>query len=171
MSQRTYEPELLIGAVVLFLLAGLVAYLQFGDLLEQVRGAFFYQPVKAVILKSQQEPTLAEGASGKQIGVARITYRYLVNGQSYQTDRVAFSRPKTPQDVAMLVKFYEEGSEVTAYYDPDNPATAILDRAYPNMAQALWSLVFIFALPVILLVIGWPRRRREGHEPSPEPQE
>lgn len=87
--------------------------------------------------------------------LAKVFFTYEVNGNSYESDRVNFdygmrtSNVRKPQSV---VEQYPTGSDVTVYYDPENPQQSVLEkRVNGTFATILVSAVFI-AIGVVLAV-------------------
>lgn len=77
-----------------------------------------------------------------------LRYRYEVTGQTYVGFRVAFSgygagRPAMEQ----LIQPYPAGASVTVYYDPRNPASAVLD----NTARSDWVFWLLFGVGFLVL--------------------
>jgi len=87
--------------------------------------------------------------------LAKVFFTYEVNGNSYESDRVNFdygmrtSNVRKPQSV---VEQYPTGSDVTVYYDPENPHQSVLEkRVNGTFTTILVSAVFI-AIGVVLAV-------------------
>ena len=61
--------------------------------------------------------------------VAKIVYRYKVNGKKYTSNIIAFSKfdLKMPNDPTSLVLRYSKGKKVTVYYNPDDLSEAVLE--------------------------------------------
>jgi hypothetical protein len=61
-----------------------------------------------------------------------IVYSYVVNGQSYQSQRVKageqFLNVRVAGQAQATVARYPIGASVTVYYDPSNPAESALER-------------------------------------------
>jgi hypothetical protein len=60
-----------------------------------------------------------------------VIYSYQVNGRPYQADRVRAAddtgRIRVTNDASSTLDRYPVGSNVTVYYDPDDPANAALE--------------------------------------------
>lgn len=87
--------------------------------------------------------------------LAKVFFTYEVNGNSYESDRVNFdygmrtSNVRKPQSV---VEQYPTGSDVTVYYDPEDPQQSVLEkRVNGTFTTILVSAVFI-AIGVVLAV-------------------
>lgn len=77
-----------------------------------------------------------------------LRYHYEVGGQIYVGFRATFSGygvSRTAMDA--VVKPYDQGSMVRVYYNPRNPASAVLD----NTAQPDWLYWFMFGVGFFIL--------------------
>jgi hypothetical protein len=60
---------------------------------------------------------------------AAVVYQYTVDGKEFSSSEMSFGPQQTYSFLAKkLANQYEEGQEVTVYYDPANPKTAVLRR-------------------------------------------
>lgn len=72
-----------------------------------------------------------------------LRYQYAVDGRSYVGFRVAFSGYGiSRQSMARLVQPYSLGQQVRVFYDPGNPASAVLD----NRGHSDWGYWLLFGL-------------------------
>lgn len=72
-----------------------------------------------------------------------ITYRYMADGKSYTSDRAAFVYSSSSDKAQAFIRRFPNGAQVTAYYDPADPAEAILVR---EGYGTLWLFVGFGAL-------------------------
>lgn len=84
----------------------------------------------------------------------RIKYDYAVGGHSYVGHHISWraaggssSADPTPQELA---EKYPPGSAVTVFYDPNYPATAVLEPR--NMQNAIFAAAFMVAFGFFGLV-------------------
>jgi hypothetical protein len=63
-------------------------------------------------------------------------YAYQVEGQSYQSQRIYFGGEVGGSAMTGVIKKYPVGAQVPVYYNPQNPAEAVLERSMP-MAKLL----------------------------------
>jgi hypothetical protein len=73
---------------------------------------------------------------------SRVIYSFTVNGQTYGGDRVAFganAASTLPRLISGAAGRYPAGSHVTVYYNPDNPAEAVLERRASGL-MIVWVL-------------------------------
>lgn len=84
-----------------------------------------------------------------------MRYKYTVSGQQYQSGALGFGQMVLSDYDAAAQKAaqYPVGSMVQVYYNPENPADAVLERTAPAnwelgcsiMAGALISSYFIYS--------------------------
>jgi hypothetical protein len=77
---------------------------------------------------------------------SKIVYSYSVAGQPYSADRVAFGAVVTsslPSLISGRTQRYPEQGRVDVYYDPANPASAVLERRVGGM-WILWASAALF---------------------------
>jgi hypothetical protein len=65
-----------------------------------------------------------------------VMYVYQVEGQTYQSQRIYFGGVVGGSVMTGVIKKYPVGAQVPVYYDPQNPADAVLERSIP-MAKFL----------------------------------
>ncbi len=90
----------------------------------------------------------------------RVKYDYAVGGHSYVGHRVSWRAAggsSTADPTAQeLAEKYPPGSAVTIFYDPNHPASAVLEPR--NMQNAIFAAVFMFAFGsfgLIFLGLAW----------------
>ena len=62
---------------------------------------------------------------------ARVVYQYAVDGELYASQQVSFGIVKSyagQNGASKALQAYPVGKEVTVYYDPADPAEAVLER-------------------------------------------
>jgi len=82
----------------------------------------------------------------------KIVTRYVVNGRTYHTREIRFNQSsfwRTDTTYAYeVIEKLAPGTKVDVYYDPDDPAVAVLDKS------ADWFTYFMLALGAILVLCG-----------------
>ena len=80
---------------------------------------------------------------------AKVTYAYSVQGRSYENARVGFGDYGTGDtaDAEEIVAKYPQSSTVTVFYNPNNPAEALLE---PGLTTGAWLYIMI-GLPFVLV--------------------
>ncbi len=58
-----------------------------------------------------------------------VLYRYAVDGRQYEARRIAF-RQVAGDETAPMLRRYRVGKEVTVYFDPEDPETAVLEVGF-----------------------------------------
>jgi hypothetical protein len=76
------------------------------------------------------------GNRGGRTPYPRVTYTYQVEGKPYQSQRIYFGGVIGGSLMTGVVKKYPAGAQAPVYYNPENPADAVLERSIP-MAKLL----------------------------------
>jgi uncharacterized membrane protein len=79
-----------------------------------------------------------------------VVYDYEVRGQRYQSSRIGFSEIGTgwAGPAQQKIARYPAGGTVQVYYNPLNPADAVLERSAPGN-PFLWIIVIVLAASLI----------------------
>jgi hypothetical protein len=91
----------------------------------------------------------------------RIKYDYAVGGHRYVGHRVWWTvgRSTADPDLQELAEKYPPGREVTVYYDPAHPATAVLEpSSLRNAAMSTLFTVAFGAFGIVFLAVGLAHR-------------
>lgn len=88
-----------------------------------------------------------------------ISYRYLVNGSEYISDRVVFGEigNRTPSREREIVRGYPTGGEVRVYYQPRNPAVSTLNKGLSSGGGFVFLLGSVFLIGGVLMTILLPK--------------
>ncbi len=93
---------------------------------------------------------------------ADVQFKYVVNDRWYTADTVNFGEygSGNRSRAEKIVARYPPGSQVTVYYNPDNPGTAVLEPGvtWGSYFGFLMSLAFLIA-PALML-FSFIRKRR-----------
>lgn len=148
-----------IGA--LFIVAGLLALLFGGlDYLESRRMAD-WPATPGTVRGSEIYTAEFRGRGIRYAPAVRITYTYRAGDSVFRGDRVGIETVPTEANTAegqRLLDEYPVGAAVTVYYDPDDPATAVLERDPPK--TAFTAAGRLFALGAVTLALRWLWRKR-----------
>ena len=88
-------------------------------------------------------------------GDAKVQYEYVVNGNTYENDRIWYAIRTNTRPIKQLADGLHPGSPVTVYYDPGNPARSVLLTGHdPNN----WSLLVLSLLGPVGGWMLWNRR-------------
>ena len=120
----------LAGALALWVVASHLAMVWKRRTME-ARSAAWPSVTGRVIASSASEFTDADGNSTCS---PHVWYEYVVGGVHYMGDRLRFGVTDLPDVSREAVQnyvdtLYPAGADVTVYYDPDKPDSAVLDRA------------------------------------------
>lgn len=96
------------------------------------------------VIWAQVESEMSE--DGK-VFFPKILYRYKVNGQRYDGDRIYFgdvNRSEDSIEAEIILEKRRPDDEVTVFYDPSNPRRAVLERGTgPSVNRYMrWGLAF-----------------------------
>lgn len=98
----------------------------------------------------------AIGSRRRRLFRPEVCYRYVVDHAQYQGSRISFGarvRASFDRVARRRIAPYQEGSKVVVYYNPDNPAEAVLEpRAYG--IAVVWAMAAVFAVAGLWLALG-----------------
>lgn len=119
----------------------------------EARASAHWLAVPAVVLSAKIETShhssSASGSGGTRY-TPRISYRYTVNGQDYTGDRAAFIYESSGREARQFLARFPAGSRTIAYYNPQDPARAVLVREGQGK---LWLFVAFGSL--FAAIGGW----------------
>jgi hypothetical protein len=80
--------------------------------------------------------------------VADVSYRYSADGREFTNDRIQLGAAirGTVTELETVINRYPVGATVDVYYDPDSPASAVLERAVPSSSRVLLGIGGLFGL-------------------------
>jgi uncharacterized protein DUF3592 len=81
----------------------------------------------------------------------KVVYEYMANGQRFQSSQIAFGSEVgygNYNRVLQKVASYPINSMVQVYYNPGNPAEAVLEKTAPS------SKIFLFVAVLILVILA-----------------
>jgi hypothetical protein len=155
-----HATNVLVAIGVTLLAAGLLALAAAAGDYARARAAADWPSVPGVVSTSEATTTRLMGRGISLVPWANIAYSYEVGGQTYTSGQITL-RPPVPdaggKTAASLLSAYPLGAEVTVYYDPSDPATAVLERERP--AEALRSGLILLGAAAVVLLIAWAMRR------------
>jgi hypothetical protein len=145
----------------LWIFIGLVA-LSFGGVQAIEAGRMAKWPAAPGRVVASESVTTAFRGLGLRYALAvRIVYEYEVGGTAYTGERVGVETQPVETDSAegqRRLRNYPVGAEVTVYYDPDDPAAAVLERDRPGSAFAAGAALIGVGLAVA--AARWLLRKR-----------
>ena len=72
-----------------------------------------------------------------------VQYSYQVNGQAYQSSKLAPGPEMGGTGAQKVVARYPSGAQVLVFYNPQNPSEAVLERKAPAQ-WLMWLLLVVF---------------------------
>ncbi len=95
----------------------------------------------------------------QELSSATVRYAYRVGDREYQSTRLYVGRPvfySNPRVAASLVTKYPANAQVSVYYNPANPAEAVLEPSnFANANLALGVAVGFGGLGLLALFLLW----------------
>lgn len=90
-----------------------------------------------------------------------IVYHYTVNGRGYEGTRYFFTGSGWVDYAAAksAIDRFPVNSTVEAYYDPKDPAEAVLDRKEPD-PESLWFIVPFWVFGLLVVIVGLLGKRK-----------
>ncbi|MGJ8656430.1 MAG: DUF3592 domain-containing protein [Akkermansiaceae bacterium] len=148
-----------------FLMAGL-AMLGFGiSNMITAKESESWPSVKGVVLTSKV--SVNSDSDGTTYG-ADVTYKYVVDKQRYEGDRVAFGEVSTSSRnrAQKIVKRYRKGKKVAIFYDPNEPEVSVLEKGVSGGSWLLPGMgVLFFFVPLGILIFTERAHRKEQKQP------
>ncbi len=118
---------------------GLFAAYKVADELPQAMASTEWPTVEGTVTKAH----IRKSRKSRRL---RMRYTYDVDGQTYESGKIAFMGRVLAGNVAERRKRYSAGTEVTVYYNPDNPAIAVLEpgaRTVSFLGAGVIALLFL----------------------------
>ena len=147
------DPAVVLGvAGVLALLGGGFLFLGMRSL-NAARASRLWPSTSGKVTSSQ---LMAGGTRSRPWYKAQVAYMFSVNGQSYTSEKLFFgdSRSNSSGKQQALVDRYREGADVEVFYNPQQPAQAVLERrtgATNTIYLILGPGLLILALFVVIM--------------------
>jgi hypothetical protein len=118
-------------------------------------GKIIRSKVKGVRVASFSRHRSADG--GRTAFMPDIMYLYCTNGESFESGQLFLGQSTVGNfDYASdLIGQYPEGSEVTVYYNPEEPETALLDRNKDTeISSKLFSGMIFVMIGLVMLIVS-----------------
>jgi hypothetical protein len=118
----------------------------------RARASEAWPTVPGVVETSKVEQRLTKSGIFYKLA---LSYRYDVDGNGYEGDTAQFGpRRVTAQElIEELAQKYPAGQKVTVHYDPDDPATAVLETSDEMARQNQWQIWFFLAAPLGISIV------------------
>jgi multisubunit Na+/H+ antiporter MnhB subunit len=146
-------------------LGGFFVYMGMSTMHEQVQLHDVAITVPATILSSdvRRSTTKTEPGTGSTTSsyLADIEFIYEYEGKTRTSDKVwPVEESGSAAAMRAVVERYPEGSQVSVFVDPDDPAVAFLEKRWsqmPYVAVTIGCLPVVFMTALGVLVVGWRR--------------
>ena len=126
--------------------------------------SFNWVQTEGEILQSDVE--VVNQADGTRYYHAGASYRYVANGETHTGERLFFGQWDGPVrgDAQQIVDRYPPGQAITVYYNPADPAQAVVERRVGRGPWLALPLALLFAVGTvgIPLYVLLRRLRRTG---------
>ena len=88
-----------------------------------------------------------------------VQYSYQVGGQAYQSYKLAPGPEVGGSGARKVIAKYQAGAQVMVFYDPRNPAEAVLERKAPAQ-WLMWLILAIFDVTLcgVIPILWWTMR-------------
>lgn len=162
---------IVMGTVMFFVLAvpGVLMILFSIRVLRARRKMLAWQQTGGTVLSAAiQEEKRSTGRMGFLLDIRRITvyvpvitYAYQVGNRDYQSARLKYDwhgnwAVQSEGQAQSVLNAYPVGKQVTVFYDPTNPAQAVLERdqSATGMLAVRWVGVAFLAAAAVILALG-----------------
>ncbi len=146
----------LIIFVLTFLVLGVVIFRGGLRILHRSQASINWPTVQGEVIRSEVRGDRDRNHEDS-LPWADIQVRYVVHGQSYESNQERFEEGTNMniQTVRVLVNRYPVGQPATVYYNPDNPQEALLDPGVRGSSYTLLLIsMFVFGvIPIIARAI------------------
>lgn len=158
---------------LMLLIAGfMVTYLLGLPLIEQAKASENWPTTKGVVLQSVVASPRSNTSSDSSYE-AVVAYRYQVEGQDYECGTVRLGIDIATSDRGLAqntVQKYPVDKQVLVFYDPKNPAAAVLEPGVFKNTKFFFELGWLLMGPGALLaglpVVWWLIKRAKGSDES-----
>jgi hypothetical protein len=83
------------------------------------------------------------GSKGGTVYYPVVHYQYRVHAMNYESRKIMPGMEWGGSGAPAIIAKYPTGSTVTVYYNPENPAEALLERNAPSYTIWLWAALII----------------------------
>lgn len=114
-------------------------------------------PGKIVSSELDVQTTTDEDGYQTTTYIANIVFEYQVNKTSFKCDCINFDygmRTSNRRKQQYIVEQYPAGSQVTVYYDPDEPGQAVLEKRVNGVFTTIMVSAVFILIGVIVVVMS-----------------
>ena len=142
---------------IAFLLGGGAIMLLMGKpMLDQAHASKTWPTVEGTVTESRVETIKPQDRNDGPTYQAVVSFDYEVQKTSYNSSRIWFGGEISTNDQAEMQNIasqYVEGQKTTVYYDPQNPAEAVLQPGAFFSTYLLMIFGAVFAVPGIIMLL------------------
>lgn len=86
----------------------------------------------------------------------KVEYTYTIMGTPYEGKRLCFGTPRlTYKKATEKLSLYPPGGKIVAYYNPDKPTEAVLEREAPGVGGILFGGILLLLFGIGLAVFPY----------------
>jgi hypothetical protein len=135
-----------VGAGILYYARGVARKMQQSLSWPSARGEIAH----SAVFREMQDSSSSSGPTYK----ADVAYRYQVKGRDFSSEQITLADySSTTGRAQAIVNRYPHGAAVTVYYNPANPAEAVLERGASGGLNLLYLIGGLFALGGMFFLI------------------
>jgi len=145
----------------------------------EVRAVSRWLPTPGKIISSRVEAReVTSSGSGSDSSTSTeirnfpaITFQYKVGGKSFQSSHYSVQENLGNFEVPETLARFPKGAAVTVFYDPSNPAKAVIERTMPEGAfkfMATLSVGLVVGALVLVFSVGGALEAIGPHLPKPQ---
>ncbi len=144
----TLTTLLVVGAIGFsFLLVNVILLISIFATQRKASAARNWPSVVGTVVESSLETRRSSNNRG-WVNYPRVVYTYDVSGQPYVSNRFSPGMEVGGMSAPGVIAKYPVGSQVKAYYNPQNPSEAVLEINTPASVKILW---FVLAMVNLML--------------------
>lgn len=158
MEQKSQRLARRSAAVFIFLLA-IVLFQDRLTIMRHGLDSYQWPAVIGEVIDAEARPS--DGGRGAGTWSVRVHYRYIVDGQTYTSSRIRFTRffhVRSQEEVEMALVRFQLGQPITVFHHPRRPWISVLE---PGSDRSSWLGLLLSALLAVVAVVFWlvPTRR------------
>jgi hypothetical protein len=133
---------ILLGGMALLAVLNVVFLAVILATLRKVSQVSVWPSTQGVVMGSSVEPRRRAEDEGP-VDYPVVKYSYQVGGQAFQGSRIAPGPELSGPGARQVAARYATGASVTVFYNPQNPADAVLEKSAPAK-NWLWFILVVF---------------------------
>jgi hypothetical protein len=146
---QLWKPAAIFGSVIF----GGFSVWGIGQVYESVQG-YTWPHVSGTIISSVARSEMMTSGHGQSMTYwPEVRYEYVVGDRRMVGDRIRFIvRGMSDEETRRVVGAYPAGSSVAVFFNPSDPASAVLEQGvwWPMIPILLFSITLAFLMPALL---------------------